>query len=640
MRAALRWIAALAVLAAGLVVPGSLTWAQDAPGLYLRSVDATDPSAVAVTFRYDGDRADLADLVVREEGVIVEASTAVPLAEERALQVALVIDVSISMEEGALIERVLEAARSFVEAKAEADEIAIVTFSGEVQIVEEFTTDERALLEALESMPLGRGTSAYDAIVTAAEMFEGTERQPNILIFSDGGDTTSAADATRARAAVTNAGGALFAMGVENDGFASLRDIAMATGGAAVVADDAGGVNALFAQVQAALQNQFVVTYASRSESGGETVPVQLSVGRSQAGAEIVLGSRLDASANLTPRPAPSPPGPAFLRTEAGLFLGLALIAVAAFAAAMSLGTIFAGPDRSLDETLRPYGEGYVPADEEQEGRASLATSALMQRAVAATQEIAERQGILARVEKQLDQANLALRPAEAIFFYVAGVVVVGALLLVLAGSAFSALVGLILMAMAPPAILSFLAGRRRKEFQAQLPDMLQLLASTLRAGFSLMKGVEAVSTEVGEPMGRELRRVVTEARLGRPLEEALEGVAERMGSADFEWAVMAIRIQREVGGNLAELLVTVADTMTERERLRRDVNALTAEGRVSAFVLGLLPVGLGVFIMGANPGYLDPLFEESMGRIMLIGAGVLMGAGFFWMKKLIEIEI
>src|SRR3546814_11310207 len=115
-----------------------------------------------------------------------------------------------------------------------------------------------------------------------------------------------------------------------------------------------------------------------------------------------------------------------------------------------------------------------------------------------------------------------------------------------------------------------------------------------MRAGSPLMQGVEAVAAEVSEPGGRELRRGVTVAGLGRPLEGSRDGVADRMGSADFAWAVMAIRIQREVGGNLSELLVTVADTMTERERLRRDVAALTAEGKISAIVLGILPIGLG----------------------------------------------
>ena len=118
------------------------------------------------------------------------------------------------------------------------------------------------------------------------------------------------------------------------------------------------------------------------------------------------------------------------------------------------------------------------------------------------------------------------------------------------------------------------------------------------------------------------------------------DAVAERMSSPDFAWAVMAIRIQREVGGNLAELLVTVAETMTERERLRRDVNALTAEGKISAIVLGLLPIGLGGFIYSANPGYMDPLFEETLGKILLGGSVLLAFFGFWWMKKTIEVDI
>ena len=221
-----------------------------------------------------------------------------------------------------------------------------------------------------------------------------------------------------------------------------------------------------------------------------------------------------------------------------------------------------------------------------------------------------------------LERANLPLRPAEALFFYLAGVAVVALLLvrdrwpnpgrrLIGVGRSWRCI---------PPAVLSFLAQPAPQgSSTAQLPDTLQLLAGTLRAGYSLMQGVEAVSQEVAEPMGQELRRVVTEARLGRPLEEALDGVAERMESGDFAWAVMAIRIQREVGGNLAELLLTVAETMTERERLRRDVNALTAEGRVSAIVLGILPVGLGLFMYVGQPrATWTRSSSETIGKILL----------------------
>jgi len=195
-------------------------------------------------------------------------------------------------------------------------------------------------------------------------------------------------------------------------------------------------------------------------------------------------------------------------------------------------------------------------------------------------------------------------------------------------------------VALVAPAIVNMKASRRRKKFQELLPDTLQLLSGTLRAGYSLMQGVEAVSQEVAEPMGKELRRVVTEARLGRPLEEALEGVAERMASPDFAWAVMAIRIQREVGGNLSELLLTVAETMVSRERLRRDIDALTAEGRVSAMVLGALPIGLGVMMYTINPDYMSKLIDTTLGNILLGLALVGMGVGFAWMRQIIKIDI
>jgi tight adherence protein B len=301
------------------------------------------------------------------------------------------------------------------------------------------------------------------------------------------------------------------------------------------------------------------------------------------------------------------------------------------------------GSEDGLGQALRPYSEGFVagaePDDDDGKGQA-LAQTPLLQRAVEATGQFAEDRGFLTTVEALLERANLPLRPAEALFFYAAGIAVLALLLFGIAGNPLAALIGVVLVALIPPAVVSFLGNRRRKQFESLLPDTLQLLASTMRAGYSLMQGVEAVSQEVSEPMGRELRRVVTEARLGRPLEEALDGIASRMESGDFAWAVMAIRIQREVGGNLAELLVTVAETMTERERLRRDVNALTAEGKISAIVLGLLPIGLGGFIYSANPGYMDPLFEETLGKILLGGSILLAFFGFWWMKKTIEVDI
>jgi tight adherence protein B len=207
-------------------------------------------------------------------------------------------------------------------------------------------------------------------------------------------------------------------------------------------------------------------------------------------------------------------------------------------------------------------------------------------------------------------------------------------------GGIMLALIALVLIAIIPPAVLNFLAAQRIRKFTAQLPDTLQLLASSLRAGFSFLQGVEAVAEEVSDPMGAELRRVIVEARLGRQVEEALEECAGRMKSPDFDWAVMAVNIQREVGGNLADLLQTVSVTMIERERLRRDVKALTAEGRMSAIVLGCLPPGLGAVFYVTNPNYIKVLFTHLGGQIALGVAVFAMLVGFFWMKKVVDIKV
>ena len=203
-----------------------------------------------------------------------------------------------------------------------------------------------------------------------------------------------------------------------------------------------------------------------------------------------------------------------------------------------------------------------------------------------------------------------------------------------------SSLIVAVITAFALSAGVQFRARRRIRQFEQQLPDMLQLLAGTLRAGYSLPQGLEAVSHEIAEPMGYELTRAMTEARLGRDIEEALGGIADRLASPDFTWAVMAISIQREVGGNLNELLMTVSDTMVARERLAGEVRALTAEGKLSAAILGGLPPGLGLVMWIMNPAYIETLFSSTMGNIM-VGLGILSGGiGLAWMRKVITINV
>ena len=140
--------------------------------------------------------------------------------------------------------------------------------------------------------------------------------------------------------------------------------------------------------------------------------------------------------------------------------------------------------------------------------------------------------------------------------------------------------------------------------------------------------------------MATELNRAIVEARLGVPLEEALENVALRMRSKDFAWVVMAVRVQREVGGNLAEVLVNVGATMRDRERLRRQVSALSAEGRLSAIILGALPILFALYLAIVRPEYIGLLFTNPLGIVMVVVAVGLMLAGIAWLRKVVQVKV
>jgi tight adherence protein B len=180
----------------------------------------------------------------------------------------------------------------------------------------------------------------------------------------------------------------------------------------------------------------------------------------------------------------------------------------------------------------------------------------------------------------------------------------------------------------------------RLREFQARAAGHAEPAVGFDAAGFSSTQGLESVANEASQPTRRELQRVFTESRLGRPIEDALEDSAQRMTSVDLMWAVMAIRIQREVGGNLAELLDTVSDTMTQRERLRLGIRALTAEGRFSGWILGIFPVAFAGVLFLIQPDYMGVLFSEPIGVMAIIASAVMTFVGFIWLRKILQIEV
>ena len=245
------------------------------------------------------------------------------------------------------------------------------------------------------------------------------------------------------------------------------------------------------------------------------------------------------------------------------------------------------------------------------------------------------------RLGRRLDGAGVPLKPAEWIVVQVMSAAVLAVLFGLLGGgSAVAAVLGLLIGIGVPIGYLVIKESRRSLAFLEQLPDTLQLIAGSLTVGHSLAQAMDAVVREERQPMSIEFNRALVETRLGMPVEDALEGISTRMDSQDFAWIVMAIRIQREVGGNLAEILTTVAATIRERERLRRQVRGLSAEGRLSAWILGGLPPIFATYLILVRPTYIKPLFTDPIGVALLAVMIVLMITGVVWLSRLVKVEV
>lgn len=181
---------------------------------------------------------------------------------------------------------------------------------------------------------------------------------------------------------------------------------------------------------------------------------------------------------------------------------------------------------------------------------------------------------------------------------------------------------------------------RRLNNFQRQLADCLSLVANSLRAGFSFLQTMEIISREMEPPMSTEFERVMRDTSLGKSLDEALHDMDERVGSADFSLVVTAVLIQQQVGGNLATILDTIRSTITERIRIRREVNTLTAQGKMSGIVLACIPVALALFFYISSPEYLTPLLTTDIGKIAIIGTVFLVIVGFIIIRKIVDIKV
>jgi tight adherence protein B len=253
---------------------------------------------------------------------------------------------------------------------------------------------------------------------------------------------------------------------------------------------------------------------------------------------------------------------------------------------------------------------------------------------------LATASGFSGRLEAMLEQAELPMKAGEFAALTVLCAVAGGVLGALLLANIIFALMIAAVASLIPYAWLVRTRRQRQKRMAEQLPDVLAILASSLRAGHSFLQALDQVAAEIKDPTAGEFHRVVSEIRLGRSIDDAMIEMADRVGSEDMRWAVMAVNIQRQVGGNLAEVLDIVANTVRERAYVQRQVRVLSAEGRISIGILSALPFGVLLYLAVMNPDYVSPLLTTMIGRILLVVGGTLMGLGIFVMTRIVRIDV
>jgi tight adherence protein B len=601
-----------------------------------------------------GERLAADSFTASVNGQPAAVTGASPLQEQQGsrgkLSVLLAVDTSGSMLHDDNIVTARRAAESFARQLPPGAQIGVISFADAPEVEQALTTDADRVLRAIGGLRVKdpqADTALYDAIRLASRELARQPGQRNLVVLSDGKHEGTATtlktaldEADKAKLIVTTIGLVVPTFDQDLD---ALEKLAEQTGGQALPAS-AENLEGLLQRSGEALASQYVVDIVLPPGLGVE-VDLRLKVQASRAEGEyhnpaFVIG----AQASPPPVPADLPPAPglSWLESEQGRY-GIALLV---FTTALLAGLLLFGPKsrggkplRALRQRLSPYSLTPVIAAD-QPRLTAFGSSEWAGRATAMAETLVRRGNLEETFLGRLEAAGLNMRVAEFVLISLGSAFIPPLLVLALTRNLIVTVVVVLLGTVGPFLFLAVKASRRQAKFDEQLPSILQLLSGALQAGHSLQQAVDTVVHEAGEPIAGEFQRVLTEARLGRPLEEAFEAMAKRTHSVDFEWTVMAIRLQRQVGGNLAEVLATVSQTIRERYSLKRQVRALSAEGRLSSLILSLLPILIFLALLAFNPVFLAPLYTTAIGLAMLGGAVVLMLIGVFWLKKITEIKV
>ena len=571
----------------------------------------------------DGAALDASAIRVRENGTAVRDVRITPLAASGLrFGTVLAVDASRSMA-GAPFTAAMQAARTFVNERPDGAELGFVAFNGAVTVVQTPTLNAEALGQAFRDPPeLAYGTRIYDALDRSIELLRDSRISAgSVVLLSDGADVGSTWGLDHVVATAERARVRIFTIGLRSEAYdgAALQEIARRTGGSYAEAGSADELDAIYAELGRRLASEYLVRYRSDARPESRVVVDVELAGLGAARADYVA-------------PTPTRIDPYHRSLVSRFVLSPASIGVVGLAIAGLLGwallLLTRGPKRNVVARIGQFS-------------ASVPTNLIDHQREVMRVALAENRytsGFWAKLERDLEIARLDWTARKVAFMTVGAslalAVVLSPISLVLA------LFGLV----TPPIVAHTIVGRKlktlRNEFGDQLPAALQVLASALRVGHSFSGALGVVVENTIEPARSELRRVVQDDQLGVPPEVAVRRMAERMANRDLEQVALLAELQRTAGGNSAEVLDTVVDTIRQRGELRRLVRALTAQGRMARWILTALPVAMTAFLWFVHPEIMSSFFTSAAGQVALLVATVMVATGSFVIQRIVDIDV
>jgi tight adherence protein B len=582
-----------------------------AGGVRIQSVDTSGFPGVRVTLV---GPLVTAEPHLTENSLPVTGYTAVNLGRQKAI--VLAIDRSQSMA-GRPLANALAAARTFIGAAGPSDHVGIVAFGQTAFGLGRFSAsagDAQSSLRGL-SVDTHSGTALYDAVVLAASHL-GSDSSPGraIVVVTDGRDVSSSNTLQQAITAAHAAHAAVYAIGVGGPSFTpdALRTLSSETGGSYHQVARTRDLAGVYAALAAELDRTWQLSYVT-SARPGMTLHLAANLAGATARSTVLVAGGTPAAVaptNLIPSVGYSSLGTVIVAFLAGL---LVLLSCCFWFASRTGNKLRARIEPHLGVVER--GTNVRRKQSRAAARVQLADG---------LEQVLGNLKQFKRVQAMLERADLPLRAGELLALCAGSALFFGLLAAAMASPPLVILVAMAVCASLPLAFVSFKAASRIKQFENQLPDLLITMAASLKAGHSFRQGIQSVVDEGAEPAAKEFRRVLTETQLGKPMDNALGDLADRVGSKNLTFVINAVTIQRQIGGSLAGLFDMVADTVRQRQQFMRKVKGLTAMGRMSAYVLVALPIFIAIVVTLMNPVYMAPLYHTASGQ-KLVGAGLVM---------------